>query len=213
MRIASQVLPSAIDPGFQHHAALMTMLGGWPTLQRVPHLHPDADRPRRGIPQVSRRRRRAAGREDPGLRRGRRTGQGLVLPDEEDLAAERHSPRSRGFPLRVKNFAVGEVNMFSAEQGYSYNIHEHQELKTASRLAWFCGEIHVTNNDIKPNTPGTTSNGSRPPGSSSRSSAGSTRTGSSRREPTAISIPSESAGGCGGDHHESSRAGEAEETR
>src|SRR4029077_4700463 len=63
------------------------------------------------------------------------------------------APAVRGFQLRVKNFAVGEVNMFSAEQGYSYNIHEHQELKTASRLAWFCGEIQITNNDIKPNPP------------------------------------------------------------
>src|SRR5262249_11246461 len=30
-RKAARVLPAAVDPGFQHHAALMAMLGAWPS--------------------------------------------------------------------------------------------------------------------------------------------------------------------------------------
>jgi hypothetical protein len=152
-RIASQVLPAAVDPGFQHHAELMKMLETWPAYAEC---HIFIQTPT-GLEEVF-----------------RRFPEDDVEPPEEKILVSDEgvefarawfcrtkktslrnvtSPAVRGFPLRIKNFAVGDVNMFSAEQGYSYNIHEHQELKTASRLTWFCGEIQVTNNDIKPNTP------------------------------------------------------------
>jgi hypothetical protein len=152
-RIASQVLPAAVDPGFQHHVALMKMLESWPsyfechvfivtptgqeeTFRKFPE--EDVELPEEKILL-----------SDEGVElarawfcRTKKTSLRYVTP-----------PAVRGFPLRIKNFAVGDVNMFGAEQGYSYNIHDHQELKTTSRLAWFCGEVHVTNNKIKPNTP------------------------------------------------------------
>ncbi len=152
-RIASQVLPAAVDPGFQHHAALMKILETWPTyfecrifiqtptgLEEAFRKFPedDVEPPEEKI-LVS----------DEGVELAR----AWLCRTKKTSLRNVTSPAVRGFPLRVKNFAVGEVNMFSAEQGYSYNIHEHQELKTSSRLAWFCGEIHVTSNDIKPNTP------------------------------------------------------------
>ena len=152
-RIASQVLPTAVDPGFQHHAALMKILETWSTysecrifiqtptgLEEAFRKFPedDVEPPEEKI-LVS----------DEGVELARAWFSRTKKTSLRNIS----SPAVRGFPLRVKNFAVGEVNMFSAEQGYSYNIHEHQELKTSSRLAWFCGEIHVTSNDIKPNTP------------------------------------------------------------
>ena len=152
-RIASQVLPSAIDPGFQHHAALTKMLGTWPSYTACHIVINTPDGPEEAYRQFP-----EDDLEAP--------AEAILVSDEGvELArawycrTKRTSLRNvtptavRGFQLRVKNFAVGEVNMFSAEQGYSYNIHEHQELKTSGRLAWFCGEIQITNNDIKPNTP------------------------------------------------------------
>ena len=153
MRIASQVLPSAIDPSFQHHAALKKLLESWPSYWEC---HIFIQKPSG---------REEAFRQFPDV--------DLEPPDEKVLvsnegvelarawyccskkAALRNvaSPAARGFQLRVKNFAVGDVNVFSDEQGYRFNIQNHRELKTTNRLAWFCGEIHVTNNDIKPNTP------------------------------------------------------------
>jgi len=152
-RIASQVLPAAVDPGFQHHADLMKMLETWPTYCEC---HIFVQTPT-GLEEVFRKfpEDDIESPEEKILL----SDEGVELARAWFCRTKKTSLRNvtptavRGFPLRVKNFAVGEVNMFSAEQGYSYNIHEHQELKTASRLTWFCGEIHVTNNDIKPNTP------------------------------------------------------------
>ncbi len=152
-RIASQVLPSAIDPSFQHHADLKKLLETWPgycechIFLQTPAGPEEAFRK---FPEES---------VEPPTEEILVSDEGVELARAWFCRTKKTSirnvtpPAVRGFQLRVKNFAVGEVNMFSAEQGYSYNIHEHQELKTASRLAWFCGEIQVTNNDIKPNTP------------------------------------------------------------
>ncbi len=151
-RVASQVLPSAIDPGFQHHTDLKKLLERWPAYSEC---HIIIQTPN-GLEEAFRR-----FPEDD-----------LEAPEEKVLVSDEgvelargwycrtkraslqnFSPLAvRGFQLRVKNFAVGDVNMFSSEQGYSYNIHNYLELKTTSRLPWFCGEIHVTNNDIKPDT-------------------------------------------------------------
>jgi hypothetical protein len=152
-RIASQVLPAAVDPGFEHHAALMKMLETWPSYSEC---HIFVQTPT-GPEEVFRK--FPEDEVEPPVETILVSDEGVELARAWFCRTKKTSlrnvtaPAVRGFPLRVKNFAVGEVNMFSAEQGYSYNIHEHQELKTTSRLAWFCGEIQVTNNDIKPNTP------------------------------------------------------------
>lgn len=152
-RIASQVLPAAVDPKFQHHAALMEMLETWPaysechilvqspnSLDEVFRHFPDVDvEPPTETILVS----------DEGVELAR----AWACRTKKTALRNVTAPAVRGFTLRVKNFAVGDVNMFSAEQGYSYNINKHKELKTTSRLTWFFGEVHVTNNRIKPNTP------------------------------------------------------------
>jgi len=152
-RIASQVLPAAIDPGFQHHAMLKVMLETWPAYCECHIFIQTSAGPEeafRKFPEEA---------VEPPIEEILVSDEGVELARAWFCRTKKTSlrkvtaPAVRGFQLRVKNFAVGDVNMFSAEQGYSYNIHEHQELKTASRLAWFCGEIQVTNNDIKPNTP------------------------------------------------------------
>ncbi|MCE9565960.1 MAG: ATP-binding protein [Planctomycetes bacterium] len=152
-RIASQVLPSAIDPAFQHHAKLKELLEKWPGYHechifvQTPEGTEEAFRkfpPNEVEEPVEKILTSTEGAElaRAWFCRTKKTSLRAVEP-----------PAQRGFQLRIKNFAVGGANIFSDEQGYSYNIHDHQVLNSASRLAWFCGEVHVTNNDIKPNTP------------------------------------------------------------
>jgi hypothetical protein len=153
MRIASQVLPSAIDPKFQHHETLSKMLAKWPGYTEC------------RIFVVT------AGQETEAFRKFPEDD--LELPEETVLKSDEGAelgrawfcrtkkaalrrvppPTMRGFQLRVKNFAVGGSNIFDDEQGYQFNIHRHQELKTTTRLTWYCGEVHVTNSDIRPDTP------------------------------------------------------------
>jgi len=152
-RISSQVLPAAIDPSFQHYKSLQKILKSWPSYQEC-HIFIESPTGRieafRQFP--------ASELEEP---------ETVLLKTEDGTELARawycrsrraalrnvQSPANRGFQLRIKNFAVGNVNMFDDEQGHGYTIQDHQTLKTTSRLAWFCGEVHVTNNAIKPNTP------------------------------------------------------------
>jgi hypothetical protein len=60
----------------------------------------------------------------------------------------------RGFRLRVKNFAVGPLNIFDDEDGSHWGVTGKAKiLKTVQRLNRFVGEIYVTNPDIVPDTP------------------------------------------------------------
>jgi hypothetical protein len=152
-RIASQVLPAAVDPGFQHHAALTKLLESWPSYSEchiIIHTPSGPEEAFRCFPE---------GDLEPPEEKvlvsegGVELARGWFCRTKKTALRNITPPAVRGFQLRVKNFAVGDVNIFSSEQGYSYNIPKHQELKATSHLTWFCGEIHVTNNDIKPNTP------------------------------------------------------------
>ena len=55
--------------------------------------------------------------------------------------------------MRVRNFAVGAMNIYNEEDGHHYGISQNVRLRSLNRLAWFCGEIHITNKDVLPNTP------------------------------------------------------------
>jgi hypothetical protein len=59
----------------------------------------------------------------------------------------------RGFRLRVRNFAVGRVGIYDDEDGLQFGLMGDQSLKNSRRLDWFVGEIHVTNDQIVPDTP------------------------------------------------------------
>jgi len=152
-RIASQVLPSAIDPGFQHHAVLKQLLESWPSYAECHIIIQTPSGPEEAF------RRFPEDDLEPPEKDVLVSDEGVELARAWYCRTKRMSlrnvtpPAVRGFQLRVKNFAVGRVNMFDEEQGRSLNIHKHLELKMTSRLAWFCGEIHVTNNEIKPDTP------------------------------------------------------------
>jgi hypothetical protein len=59
----------------------------------------------------------------------------------------------RSFRLRIRNFAVGGVGIYDDEDGSAYGIVNQLKLRTPSHLNWHVGEIHITNPDIRPDTP------------------------------------------------------------
>jgi hypothetical protein len=59
----------------------------------------------------------------------------------------------RSFRLRIRNFAVGGVGIYDDEDGAVYGIVNMKTLRTPSHLNWHVGEIHITNPEIRPDTP------------------------------------------------------------
>lgn len=59
----------------------------------------------------------------------------------------------RSFRLRIRNFAVGGVGIYDDEDGSVYGIVNMKTLRTPSHLNWHVGEIHITNPEIRPDTP------------------------------------------------------------
>jgi hypothetical protein len=59
----------------------------------------------------------------------------------------------RNFRLRIRNFAVGRLGAYDDEDGSAYGIVGMQTLGSPTHLNWHVGEIHVTNPDIRPDTP------------------------------------------------------------
>lgn len=68
-------------------------------------------------------------------------------------ALKTSSNQFRSFRLRVRNFAVGRVGIYDDEDGLQFGIMGDMTLKNSRRLDWFVGEIHVTNDQIVPDTP------------------------------------------------------------
>src|SRR5581483_1694311 len=58
------------------------------------------------------------------------------------------------FRLRVKNIAVGGPGMYSSEHGAHWGLTGTlATLASGELLDWYMGEIHITNPDVRPNTP------------------------------------------------------------
>lgn len=61
----------------------------------------------------------------------------------------------RSFRLRVRNFAVGRVGIYDDEDASPYGVMDNLQIKLKNRLNWHVGEIHITHDDIVPDTPRT----------------------------------------------------------
>jgi hypothetical protein len=154
-RIVSQVLPSRIDPDFQYYEELQRILERWPLY----HEFPIKIRTSSGLKEVF--------RSFPGQQQIEPPQEKIIESDEgielgrvwycrtktTSRELKETFPAIRGFRMRVRNFAVGRTNIYDDQQGHTYGIQINLTLRTTARLNWFCGEIHVTNNIIRPNTP------------------------------------------------------------
>ena len=59
----------------------------------------------------------------------------------------------RSFRLRIRNFAVGAAGIYDDEDGSGFGLVNKLTLSSRAHLRWHVGEIHVTNSDIRPDTP------------------------------------------------------------
>ncbi len=153
IRIASQVLPARVDPDFSHYDRLQAILETWPSYHELPI----KVRTKEGLEEVFR---EFPGEVEEPQEVILKTADGTELgrawhcrtkKTSREITAQGNE--TRGFRLRVKNIAVGGINKFDEEKGYSYGIEKNLDLNTTARLKWYCGEIHVTNQAVRPNTP------------------------------------------------------------
>ncbi len=149
MRIVSNTLPCRIDPQFQHALTLQKLLQQISDHQEFHIKVTTKDGLKEAVREFP-----SDPMEDP---------ESFVLKGEHGVELARgwfcRSQKTalrgdRGFSLRLRNFAVGRVNIYSDEDGSRFGVSPAtRELRRLNGLAWFCGEIHVTNSDILPNTP------------------------------------------------------------
>lgn len=146
-RIVSQVLPSRIDQDFQYYQELQRILEKWPLY----HEFPIKIRTGSGLKEVF--------RSFPGQQQLEPPQEKIIESDEgielgrvwycrtktTSRELKETFPAIRGFRMRVRNFAVGRINIYDDPQGYTYGIQINLTLRTTARLNWFCGEMHVTN--------------------------------------------------------------------
>jgi hypothetical protein len=152
VRIVSQLLPCPLDPKFEHHAELRALLSKIPNYQEFSIKVADKNGSLKDVYRYF-----PTGIAKPEL---------VVLTNSNgsDLAYAWYCPTTesalkekglglRGFRLRIHNIAVGRINVYDDPSGNAFGISKHLTLKTVNRLPWFCGEIHVSSDEIRPNTP------------------------------------------------------------
>jgi hypothetical protein len=154
-RIASQKLPCPLDPEFEYVEEVTRILGTLPYYQEFPIKVGSPDgalvEAYRRFPQTP---------LYPPEKHTLKTPDGIELGHAwfcrtQDTSRQMRTDgvAMRGFRMRVRNFAVGPMNIYNEEDGHHYGIAQNVRLRSLNRLAWFCGEIHITNKDVLPNTP------------------------------------------------------------
>lgn len=61
--------------------------------------------------------------------------------------------KNRSFRLRIRNFGIGGVGIYSDEDASGLGILTKVKLLSNAHLNWHVGEIHLTNVDVRPDTP------------------------------------------------------------
>jgi len=150
-RIVSHALPCRLDPNFEHALALQNHLNAIPYYQEFPIKVESKDGTKeiyKAFPSVP---------LDPPevviLKANDVEVARTWFCRSQETALRVDGLATRGFRMRIRNFAVGPVNIYGDENGRHYGILRNLDLRTTNRLAWFCGEVHVTNPAILPNTP------------------------------------------------------------
>lgn len=152
LEIASDILPCRIDPFFQHATQVQEILDKIPDHQEFHIKVTTSD----GLKEAFRKfptdlldvpeSITLRGEHQKVLARG--------WFCRSQKTALRSDVGARGFRVRLRNFAIGPVNIYSDEDGSRFGVSAAtRELKSPAGLGWFCGEVHVTNSDIVPNTP------------------------------------------------------------
>ncbi len=143
LRIASQILPCKIDPSFEHYTTLTAILEDIDGYQEYT-IKVNNTEAHKQFP---------ANLQPPELkilekdgveyaRAWRCTGNESIVPQGFQY---------RNFRMRALNFAVGRFGIYDDEDGSSFD--DTRKLKSRAHLNWHVGEIHITNLDVRPDTP------------------------------------------------------------
>lgn len=71
----------------------------------------------------------------------------------KSLTTDESKFQFRNFRLRVRNFAVGGFGIYDDEDASSLGLIKMRTLGSRTHLNWHVGEIHITNPDVRPDTP------------------------------------------------------------
>jgi hypothetical protein len=143
LRIASQILPCKVDPSFEHHAALAAFLQAVPGYQEFVIKVNNSEAHKQFPPELQVPETKVLEKDGVEYARvWRCTGDQSIVPQGFQY---------RNFRLRVLNFAVGRVGIYDDEDGTTFE--DKRKLKSRAHLNWHVGEIHITNPDIRPDTP------------------------------------------------------------
>jgi hypothetical protein len=152
-RIVSQILPCKVDPKFEYADKIAEFYNELDSFQEYSILveggevfkqfPSDLDEPS------------FVSLELPGEEYGRAWYCMSAKQKKESLPAPTPSDlkRNRSFRLRIRNFGVGGVGIYSDEDASGLGILTKVNLRSSAHLNWHVGEIHVTNVDVRPDTP------------------------------------------------------------
>lgn len=142
-RITSSILPCRVDPTFEKASRVEDILNGISAYKDYSI--------KVGEEEVFRR--KPAQQVNDPIEQVLKASNGTELARVWYCSTRETSLDPAGFQLRVKNIAVGAPNIYGIEKAESYNVSGDIQLSALPRLDWFFGEIHVTNTELRPNTP------------------------------------------------------------
>lgn len=149
-RIASQILPCKVDPQFEYVDEINEFYGSLEGYQEYSILVEGGEVFKQFPADVSPP--KSIGLTRDGQEFGKawyctnRKGRSFPGPTARDF-------RYRGFRLRIRNFAVGREGIYDDENASGFGINTMVNLRSAPHLNWHVGEIHLTNPDLRPDTP------------------------------------------------------------
>lgn len=153
IRIASIVCPCRLDPAFKHVQQVRHILDDIPDYHEFRILIQTEDELREAFrsffdesyPPEKEVLRGPKGR-DLAIAWWCPTTANAFKPDPRKL-------KQRGIQLRVMNIAVGSTDTYSAQDGSKWGLPEEtRSFANPQRMLYFCGEIHVVDPEIRPNT-------------------------------------------------------------
>lgn len=148
-RIVSQTLPCKVDPQFIHAEQIKKFYEGLEGYQEYSILVEGGEVFKHFPAEVEPPQFFSIGHEGE-------YGKAWYCTSSKRRSLPEPTPRDfkyRSFRLRIRNFAVGREGIYDDENASGFGILNMVNLRSAAHLNWHVGEVHITNPDIRPDTP------------------------------------------------------------
>jgi hypothetical protein len=149
-RIVSQTLPCKVDPKFEYAEKINEFYGSLEGYQEYSILVEGGEVFKEFPEEVDAPSFLSLGRD------GEEYGRVWYCTSSKGRSLPGPTPRDfkyRSFRLRIRNFAVGREGIYDDENASGFGIVNMVNLRSAAHLNWHVGEIHITNPDVRPDTP------------------------------------------------------------